>query len=226
MDGSRKRLAARQASGALLTGKLFDADGRTMTPTHAQKGSRRYLYYVTRALGGARCEDRIAGARRVSAPSDRGKHPGRAAIGAALDAIALSAGASHLQDTGTTARRSSLQVRPERARSARWSEAAVSRVTLVRTRSRSRLTSDAAAAMGRTVLHLGWSAVSQYSPSRDPGTDRWPASGHADACGDTRDASRCAGAVVTPGLDDLLTSAMPDIDAIAVREAPASARST
>lgn len=44
---------------ALLSGILFDAAGRRLTPNHANKLGRRYLYYVTSRTGG---EDRdIAG---------------------------------------------------------------------------------------------------------------------------------------------------------------------
>jgi site-specific DNA recombinase len=35
---------------SLLTGLLFDSEGRPMTPTHAVKNGRRYRYYVSRRL--------------------------------------------------------------------------------------------------------------------------------------------------------------------------------
>ena len=35
---------------SLLAGMIFDADGQPLTPTHASKGSRRYRYYVSKAL--------------------------------------------------------------------------------------------------------------------------------------------------------------------------------
>jgi len=36
---------------SLLISKVFDGEGRAMTPSHAQRGSRRYRYYVTRPEG-------------------------------------------------------------------------------------------------------------------------------------------------------------------------------
>jgi DNA invertase Pin-like site-specific DNA recombinase len=44
--GSSRRLRAKQPS--LLTGFVFDGEGRAMTSTHATKPGRRYRYYVTR----------------------------------------------------------------------------------------------------------------------------------------------------------------------------------
>src|SRR5215218_4870719 len=57
-DGAQARLAShahrracRQlASAHLLMGRLQDDRGHAMTPTHAQKGSRRYRYYVSQAV--------------------------------------------------------------------------------------------------------------------------------------------------------------------------------
>ena len=42
---SRRR---RNQSPSLLVGKVFDGGGRAMTPSHAQRGKKRYRYYVTR----------------------------------------------------------------------------------------------------------------------------------------------------------------------------------
>jgi site-specific DNA recombinase len=58
--GSSRRLKHQYPS--LLTGKVFDGEGRAMTPSHAAKSSRRYRYYVTRT-------DQLDGSRawRVSA---------------------------------------------------------------------------------------------------------------------------------------------------------------
>src|SRR5215217_6679207 len=45
------RRACRQlASAHLLMGRIQDDRGHAMTPTHAQKGSRRYRYYVSQAV--------------------------------------------------------------------------------------------------------------------------------------------------------------------------------
>jgi DNA invertase Pin-like site-specific DNA recombinase len=45
-SGLSRRRKHRQPS--LLTGKLFDGDGRAMTPSHATRPNKRYRYYVTR----------------------------------------------------------------------------------------------------------------------------------------------------------------------------------
>jgi len=45
-SGPSRRRRHRQPS--LLTGKLFDGDGRAMTPSHASRPNKRYRYYVTR----------------------------------------------------------------------------------------------------------------------------------------------------------------------------------
>lgn len=44
--GSSRR--KRHQHPSLLIGKVFDAEGRRMTPSHAQRGRKRYRYYVTR----------------------------------------------------------------------------------------------------------------------------------------------------------------------------------
>ena len=43
-----RRLGRNAKSPSLLTSMLFDPDGRLMSPSHANKGSRRYRYYQTR----------------------------------------------------------------------------------------------------------------------------------------------------------------------------------
>jgi hypothetical protein len=45
-SGSSRHRRHRQPS--LLTGKLFDGDGHTTTPSHASRPNKRYRYYVTR----------------------------------------------------------------------------------------------------------------------------------------------------------------------------------
>src|SRR5215207_5857871 len=47
LQGHRR---ARLASEHLLIGRIRDDRGHAMTPTHAQKGSRRYRYYVSQAV--------------------------------------------------------------------------------------------------------------------------------------------------------------------------------
>jgi site-specific DNA recombinase len=64
LNGPRKK---RQASEALLLGRLQDEHGHTMTPSTAKKGSLRYRYYVSCVLAQGRSKE--AGAvKRVSAP--------------------------------------------------------------------------------------------------------------------------------------------------------------
>ncbi len=44
--GSSRR--KRHQHPSLLVGKVFDGEGRSITPSHAQRGRKRYRYYVTR----------------------------------------------------------------------------------------------------------------------------------------------------------------------------------
>ena len=44
--GSSRR--KRHQYSSLLVGKVFDGEARAMTPSHAQRGKKRYRYYVTR----------------------------------------------------------------------------------------------------------------------------------------------------------------------------------
>ena len=48
INGRRRKIEARHPS--LLAGKLFDKAGEPLVAAHANKGSRRYRYYVSRAL--------------------------------------------------------------------------------------------------------------------------------------------------------------------------------
>ncbi|MDB5677441.1 recombinase family protein [Sphingomonas bacterium] len=49
------RSAARPRTGqtSLLAGRVFDAEGRPLTPAHAIKGQKRYRYYVSRSVDAA-----------------------------------------------------------------------------------------------------------------------------------------------------------------------------
>jgi site-specific DNA recombinase len=63
---SVKGRRTRQASDALLVGKLFDDRGNRMSPTWARKGPKRWRYYVSQAaLQGEK--DRAGSVARVSA---------------------------------------------------------------------------------------------------------------------------------------------------------------
>lgn len=58
------KIASKGHVGMLL-GKLFDDSGSPMTSAHANKGQRRYLYYVSTAHTQRKPADSL---RRVSAP--------------------------------------------------------------------------------------------------------------------------------------------------------------
>jgi site-specific DNA recombinase len=47
---ARRAPTARKSATSPLTGRLFDESGRSLTPSHAAKGERRYRYYVSRRL--------------------------------------------------------------------------------------------------------------------------------------------------------------------------------
>jgi len=49
-NSSRRRGRVSRASGMLLNGILFDADGLLMEPTFGQQGNRRYEYYASKAM--------------------------------------------------------------------------------------------------------------------------------------------------------------------------------
>ena len=59
--------AARNASEALLTGRIFDDRGHRMSPSHTRKAGRRYRYYLSSALFQGR-SDEAGSAVRVPAP--------------------------------------------------------------------------------------------------------------------------------------------------------------
>jgi site-specific DNA recombinase len=48
IQGTRTKV--RSKDGSLLLGLLYDADGNRFTPAHANKGSRRYRYYVSQSV--------------------------------------------------------------------------------------------------------------------------------------------------------------------------------
>ena len=49
----RRRARATRVEPSPLAGKLFDAGGEHLTPSHALKGERRYRYYLSRSLARA-----------------------------------------------------------------------------------------------------------------------------------------------------------------------------
>ena len=68
---TQARRRSRSATGALLAGRLFDAGGSAMSPSHARKGGVVYRYYVSQALlrGRAGRAAENAGPGRVAAPA-------------------------------------------------------------------------------------------------------------------------------------------------------------
>ncbi len=48
--GRKRSMPSRRTEPSPLMGKLFDSDGRPLTPSHAVKSGRRYRYYVSRHL--------------------------------------------------------------------------------------------------------------------------------------------------------------------------------
>src|SRR4029450_3677131 len=58
MEAGQAKLAAQavgrrsrpRGSPAILSGRLFDAAGNRMSPTHTNKGGARYRYYVSQAV--------------------------------------------------------------------------------------------------------------------------------------------------------------------------------
>ncbi len=68
LDGQRLSRVDRLKSNALLTGKLFNEVGDRMSPTHANKQSVRYRYYISAAAMQGR-ERAVRAAHRLPAPA-------------------------------------------------------------------------------------------------------------------------------------------------------------
>ena len=56
-NGADRKLGKKSSNPSLLTGLLFDPDGRPMTPVHGCSGPKRYRYYVTRFATGEDSRD-------------------------------------------------------------------------------------------------------------------------------------------------------------------------
>src|ERR1700674_5443568 len=54
-----------------LMGRLFDETGRSLTPSHAVKGERRYRYYVSRSLIGGTADSAGRGWKLPAAEIER-----------------------------------------------------------------------------------------------------------------------------------------------------------
>ena len=74
---------------ALLTGRIFDAYGNRMSPTHANKGGARYRYYISQAVL----------QKKPQVPGSLSRVPA-----AELEALVLSALRNHLQSNVTETR--------------------------------------------------------------------------------------------------------------------------
>jgi site-specific DNA recombinase len=79
------RLCRLRGPSALLTGRLFDAYGNRMSPTHANKGGARYRYYISQAVL----------QKKPQAPGSVGRVPA-----AELEALVLAALRHHLNASG------------------------------------------------------------------------------------------------------------------------------
>ena len=64
LAGAGRVRSGTKTSPSPLAGKLFDAGGEPLTPSHANKAGRRYRYYVSRSL--------VTGERMPTGTSDRG----------------------------------------------------------------------------------------------------------------------------------------------------------
>jgi DNA invertase Pin-like site-specific DNA recombinase len=65
-QGTARRGIARRSSISPLAGKLFDANGKPLVPSHAVKKGRRYRYYISQQLVSGRAKD-AEGAWRLPA---------------------------------------------------------------------------------------------------------------------------------------------------------------
>jgi site-specific DNA recombinase len=217
--GSGEPSAPRQASGALLIGKLFDADGRVMTPTHAQKGSRRYRYYVTRELVERGAGKGSAGARRVPATAIE------ASILAALSAeprlMQRTADPSGEQSDPAHAKMTAVATHSsqpdEHDADRKLIDANVARVTLTADAIAIELTSNAAASLGRPVLQILWTTINQHRHRAivEPLGD---AASKTPMRPETRATLLAALGRGHAWLDDLITGTAQDTDTIASRE--------
>ena len=93
------RTGARAKSPSLLTGMLFDPDGRPMSPSHTTKASKRYRYYETRTKAG---EQRIrSGDYQQARSTGWSSLPSSIIFGTARQMAAYTARASYLSRSRT-----------------------------------------------------------------------------------------------------------------------------
>jgi len=93
-QGSHRRARSGKVASSPLLGKIFDDDGKRLTPSHALKDGRRYRYYISRGLVTGTSEkpgwrlpasqiEKIVAAEAAAMLADR------AAIGTALEKAGL-----------------------------------------------------------------------------------------------------------------------------------------
>jgi site-specific DNA recombinase len=90
---------------SVLVGKVFDADGHRLSPSHARKGGRRYRYYVSQAVmyGGqsktrARWPAEALEAFIRAAVADRIRDPAARLVGSKQNTVRLHDAAARLAD--------------------------------------------------------------------------------------------------------------------------------
>jgi site-specific DNA recombinase len=98
-------IRARSQLKSLLAGKVFDADGNRLSPSHARKGGRRYRYYVSQAVmyGGqsktrARWPAEALEAFIRNAVADRIRDPAAWLVGSNQNTVRLHDAAARLAD--------------------------------------------------------------------------------------------------------------------------------
>ena len=102
-EQTHTRRRTRSASGALLGGRLFDADGNAMSPSHTRKGGMLYRYYVSQALlrgrAGRAAEDAGPGRVAAAALEEAVLAAVRKALGWETGSVAATRGAPGITDT-------------------------------------------------------------------------------------------------------------------------------
>ena len=186
--GAERTKRTRQASEALLAGKLFDDRGNRMSPSWARKGSKRWRYYVSQA---ALQGDKSKAGSIVRVP---------AAYVEALVADAITKLSSNRADSQTDIRN------------------LIDRVTIGRTAIQVQLSDAAEAEAGARTLTVPWSPPSPYRKREiiqgvaDGKTSARPMRANArailiDALGDAH-----------RWLDELLSDPLQTLEALALRE--------
>jgi hypothetical protein len=199
-DAVQARLAANLVAGhtagtseTLLLGRIIDDRGNVMTPTHSQKGTRRYYYYVSRAFIEGR-RDEIGSISRVAASDIEPK------VVAALRQIVRST-----EDPATT-------IQDDRS----LVEHALEQVTIGKDGIRMELKAEICPSSQR-IVKIPW----KRKPSRPSRAILFAADGSADSRPIRAKARKSLIKAIAQGrtwLQELVTAKTADIEAIAARE--------